>query len=270
MRNKWLTYIVLSIFLLILFFPLIYIVSSSFKESKNLFEYPFRLISDTFTYDNYMKAWRSAIKDYFWNSLIVALISTGSNVFFATIAGFTFAKYRFRGRNLIFSIIILTTIVPFDYNIIPLYIVIKKLGLINTYLGIALPGLVTSIGIFLMRQFAQQIPNELIEAARIDGASDYRIVFRLVFPLLKSGMATLAILTFLASWDNFLWAIISVSRSTLYTLPIGLSVLSGDPRSFDYPALMAGVVISIAPIIVMFLVFQKYIMESQISTGIKG
>lgn len=267
--ERLLEYTFLSLFLLLLLFPLVYLLSSSFKEVRNIFEYPFRLVSDTFTFNNYAKAWSSAIKDYVFNSLIIAAISTLSNIVFCTMAGYAFARYQFRGKTILFGIVLLTTIVPQDYSIIPLFLLINVTHLSNTYLGIALPNLVTPFGIFLIGQFARDIPREFIEAARIDGCTEYGILFRIAMPLLRAAITVLAIFSFFASWDNFFWPLIAATRKAFYTIPIGLASLTSD-TNYNPPVVMAGIVLSLVPILLLFFIFQRQIMESNIGSGIKG
>ncbi len=267
-RLKPFHYLFLSAFLLLLLFPLIFLLSSSFKESRYIFEYPFRLIAGTPTLDNFAKAWDSAISSFLWNSVVVAVGTTLTNILFCTMAGYALAKFRFPGRAFVLGVVLLTTIIPIDFNIIPLFVLARELGLVGTYLGIALPGIIYTFGAFMMMQFAQAVPDELLEAARLDGCSEYGIFFRIAFPLLGPPVTVLGVFSFFNSWDNFLWPAIVAIRDEKFTVPVGLASLIGN-RDYNVPVILAGITLSIIPVLILFAFFQRRIVENSLSAGIK-
>ncbi len=267
-NRKILHYLTLAAGLAVLLFPIVFLVSSSLKSSADVFRVPFEPIPSDPQFGNYAEAWDGVVRKFLINSVIVALITMVSNVIFCSLAGFALAKYQFRGRGAVIGFVLLTSIVPVDFNIIPLFILARELGLLSTYTGIALPGLVFSFGVFLMMQFAKSIPDDLLEAARIDGCSEIGLFFRIGFPLLRPGIAVLAIFTFFLSWDAFLWPAVSAIRDERFTLPIGLTSLMGN-RNFDAPLLMAAIAISLAPVLVLFAAAQRRIVENVQTSGLK-
>jgi multiple sugar transport system permease protein len=206
---------------------------------------------------------------YFWNSTLIAGLVTIANIVFTAAAGFALAKIRFTGRRVIFGIVLATLMVPTSVTLVPLYILISKLSLLNTYAGVILPLAAGPFGVFLMRQFMGQIPDELIEAAQVDGASWFRIFWRIAMPLSAAPAAVLGIFTFLGTWNAFLWPLIVLTDSDKYTLPIALALAAIGQNSTDYGLLMAGSVAIITPVVVVFLLFQRRFTESIAMTGIK-
>ena len=183
-------------------------------------------------------------------------------------AGYALAKFRFPGRAFVLGVVLLTTIIPIDFNIIPLFVLARELGLVGAYLGIALPGIIYTFGAFMMMQFAQAVPDELLEAARLDGCSEYGIFFRIAFPLLGPPVTVLGVFSFSNSWDNFLWPAIVAIRDEKFTVPVGLASLIGN-RDYNVPVILAGITLSIIPVLVLFAFFQRRIVENSLSAGIK-
>lgn len=273
MKNKSLKlfiYIFLLGLLLIQFFPIIWMLSSSLKQQSYINAVPWRIIPETFYWQNFSKVWNTAIKSYLVNSVIVAGIVMVSNMFIASLAAYALAKFDFKGRNLFFKFVMLTVMIPVDILAIPMFQQIKSYGLLNSYLGIAAPYLVTAFSIFLMKQGIAAIPNDYLEAARVDGYSEIFIFFKIVIPMVIPYLVSMVVFTFLTNWDNYFWPLIVASNQKLYTIPIGLSALATAKQYLDNGALLAGAVISVVPVLILFLFFQKQIMDTSVGSGIKG
>jgi multiple sugar transport system permease protein len=206
---------------------------------------------------------------YFLNSAIVSAVTVAANVLFSAMAGYALAKVPFRGRGLVFGCVVLAMTVPYVAVFVPQFVIIVQAGLVDTLAGIVLPMLVMPIAVFIMRQFASSVPDELLEAARIDGAGDVGVFFRIVLPLLGPAVATVAIFTFLNSWNYFLWPLVVAQSVDNYTLPVGLAVASAGANTTDYGVLLAGSVTILAPVLVLFLLLQRYFIQGIAATGLK-
>ncbi|HUU27977.1 MAG TPA: carbohydrate ABC transporter permease [archaeon] len=206
---------------------------------------------------------------FFINSLIVASVVTFFELFIASLAGFSFAKYDFKGKNIVFSAILSLLMIPQVVLVIPLFEVVVALDMVNTYRSLVLPFLVTPFGIFMMRQFCYSIPNDYIEAARVEGVGEFTIYLRIIIPLIKSAFALLGIFTFLRQWDMLLWPLITLSKQAMYTLAVGVSLLQTNVQ-VPYNALYAVTLLFSIPVIIMYLLFQRLIIESLTMSGIKG
>ncbi|NLX10813.1 MAG: carbohydrate ABC transporter permease [Chloroflexi bacterium] len=222
------------------------------------------------TTQNYYKVWRDIpVPRYFANSLLVSICTVALNLITCSLAAYPLAKIRFRGRSVVFSIILSTLVFPPQLLFIPLYVMaIKVFHFDDTFYGLILPFATSAFGIFLLRQIYQGIPDELLEAARLDGASEFGIWWRVLLPLIKPGLATLAIITFVNSWNDFLWPMLMLSDRDKFTLPLGLSYLRGF-FSGDLQSVAAGIVIATVPMIIFFLVFQKQFVRG-LSGAVKG
>jgi len=206
---------------------------------------------------------------YFLNSVVVALCTVVSVLFTSTLAGYAFAKFSFPGKRILFLFVLSTMMIPFQIRMVPLYIMVNSWKLSDTYTGLILPGLVDAFGIFLMRQFIASIPNDLIDAARIDGASEPGIFLRMILPLVQPALSALAIFTLIGNWEAFLWPLLITNKEYMRTLPIGLASFSGRYLSrFDLQ--MAASTIAILPMIVMFFVLQRRFIQGVTLTGLKG
>lgn len=203
------------------------------------------------------------------NSLIVAFAVTLWHVFFDTLAGYAFAKKQFPGRGLLFALILTTLMIPIHVTFIPLYIINRQLGLIDSLWALILPGTASVFGIFLMRQYIQTLPTELIDAARIDGASEFGVFRHVIFPLARPAMAALAIFTFVRSWNDFLWPVIALNRPQNYTLTVGVANLQGEFLT-DWGIIFSGAALAALPMIIFFLIFQKYFLEGVRMGALKG
>jgi putative chitobiose transport system permease protein len=197
------------------------------------------------------------------------LLTVGLNLLFCSLAAYPLARLEFRGRELIFSAIISTIMIPFQIVMIPLYILTVQLGLRNTYIGIIFPEIVSAFGIFLLRQAFGGVPKEMEEAARMDGCSELGLWWAVMIPAIRPALVTLAIFVFIGSWSDFLWPLIVIDRPELYTLPLGVATLAGT-FSLDWRLIAAGSVISIAPVLLLFLFLQRYIVPTESGSGVKG
>jgi multiple sugar transport system permease protein len=206
---------------------------------------------------------------YFFNSTLVAATCVAGNLLFSSMAGYAFAKLEFAGKRLLFGLVLTMLIIPGVTTFVPLFVLVSNLGLSNSYLGLILPFVVTPLGVFLMRQFINDIPDSLVEAARLDGAGDARIFWRVVVPLCRPPLATLAILTFLAQWNNFLWPLVIAQTEDHYTLPVALALFSVGANGTNYGLLLAGAVTVVTPVVLLFLVLQKQFIQGIANTGLK-
>jgi len=268
--KRTLVYAFLIVGLIITLMPFFWMLSTSLKVKSGIFSMPPQWIPKEITFSHYIKLFTQAnFFRFFLNSFIIAISVTVSSTFINSLAGFAFAKYRFPGRDHIFAILVIALMVPPQVTMIPNFLILKKLGMINSYLGLIVPATASVFAIFLIRQFVYAIPNSLIESARIDGCSEFGIYWRIILPLCKPVLATLAILTFMSSWNSFLWPLVIMIREDMYTLPVALANLNGQYTT-EYGLLMAGAVVVVIPVIIVFLAAQKYIIEGISTTGIKG
>lgn len=206
---------------------------------------------------------------YMLNSLIVSAATVITNVLFATMAGYALGKLEFPGQKLIFGCVLAAMMVPYIALFVPQFFIVVQMGLVNTLTAVVLPMAVMPIGVFIMRQFADSVPDELLEAARLDGASEFAIFFKIFLPLVGPAIATVAIITFLNSWNYFLWPLIVAQNQDTYTLPVGLAVASQGAKSTDYGLLLAGAIVVLLPVLILFLFLQKYFVQGIAGTGIK-
>ncbi|NQX65382.1 carbohydrate ABC transporter permease [Paenibacillus alba] len=276
MTDKYLPYrnllshLILIVAAIVLMFPFVWMLSGSFKDNLEVVRMPPNLIPDTFKFSNYVEITKFfPIYRFLGNSVAVSIITTAAQIVVCAMAAFVFAKIPFRGRETLFVLYLITMMIPMQVTMTPLFIVFQKLHLTNTYLGLILPGIFSAYGTFLLRQHIMTIPDPLIEAARMDGASYLRVFMSIILPLSKPALATLAIFAFMASWNNFLWPLIITSDKELMTLPIGLSKLQGRWAT-EWNILMAGNVISFIPIFIVFLFASRYFIKGMTMSGVKG
>lgn len=264
-------YALLSAIAIAMLIPLLWLIGTAFKSpTENIFQFPPQLFPSEPTLQNFVKVWQTnPFGQYLFNSTLVAVLTVSLNLLFCSLAAYPLARMKFRGRQLIFTGIISTIMIPFQIVMIPLYILTVQLGLKNTYLGIIFPSLASAFGIFLLRQAFQGVPKELEEAARIDGCSELGIWWHVMIPAIRPALVTLAIFVFIGSWSDFLWPLIVVDRPEYYTLPLGVAKLEGT-FSLDWRLIAAGSTISIAPVLLLFLVLQQYIVPTDAGTGVKG
>jgi multiple sugar transport system permease protein len=269
--NYLLLYTVVIIGLLIFCIPVYFMVTTSVKAEAEVFALPIHWIPREFKPENYPDAFATApFGRYFYNSVVVALATVASTLFFSALAGYGFAKFDFPGKNLAFLFVLSTMMIPFQILLIPLYVVVYNLGWTNNYAGLIVPGALSAFGVFLMRQFCLTLPEELLDAARIDGCGETGIFWRIVLPLLKPALASLAIITFLGSWNNFLWPLIVVNKSNLFTLPVGMTVFSQPMRAPYWTFIMAVSTVATVPVVIVFIALQKYFIQGVVISGMKG
>lgn len=251
-------------------FPLLWMVSVSFMPRGAASSYPPPLLPADATLENYrMLFTRHAAGRYMLNSAFVATCATLIALVLNTMAGYAFAKLRFAGRERVFQILLGALVIPAQVTMIPLFAMVKAMGLVSTYGGVIIPTMASVFGIFLVRQYALSLPDELLEAARIDGASEWRIFTTIVVPLLKPILITLGILTFLATWNDFMWPLIVLTEQKLHTLPVALAGLSREHVQ-DNELMMAGAVITIVPVLALFLALQRYYIAGILAGSVKG
>jgi multiple sugar transport system permease protein len=250
--------------------PFVWMLLGSFKTQGELLRRPVTWWPQDPTLDNYLRWFTELhIDRFFMNSLIVAVVTVLGNLLFCSMVGYALAKMDFAGKNVLFLLVMVTLMVPGVVTFVPLFVMVSKLGLVNTYPALILPFLVSPLGVFLMRQFMMGIPESLIEAARIDGAGELRTFAQIVMPLCGPPLATLGILTFLGSWNNFLWPLVAAQSEDKYTLPVALSLFSTGQNATDYGLLLAGAVLVIAPIVALFVALQRFFIQGVAATGIK-
>lgn len=248
--------------------PFVYMILGSFKENYELLtNSPELLPRDGFglrKYADLIESW--PILRNMLNSLVVSLATTVSVTFFSLLVGYSLAKFDFPGKGIVMVIIIATLMVPFEVRLVPQYVLFRDLGLLNSYVGLVLPSAISAFGIFLVRQFAQEsIPDELIEAARLEGTSEFRILRSIVAPVMSPALISLALLTFITSWNDFLWPLIAVTDSDLFTVSIALKSLADPTTQVDYGRVLAAAVISVIPVLVVFGLFNRKITEAVIA-----
>jgi multiple sugar transport system permease protein len=248
--------------------PFLWMVGTSLKPASELFETTFFPRNPTLA--NYGEVlFETELPRWYLNSLIVAVISTVSVVFFDTLAGYVFAKFEFPLKRIFFIAILSTLMVPTEMLIIPWYIMSVDFGWVDTYWGIAFPGIITAAGVFLMRQFMQGVPSDLLDAARIDGLSEFGIFWRIAVPIVKPAIAALAIFNFLGNWNAFIWPLIVTSSREMMTLPVGLSFFSFEGGA-DWHLIMTGATLSVVPLLAVVVIFQRHIIRGIALTGLKA
>lgn len=262
--------VLISIGAISMLIPFIWMLSTSLKTESEVFTFPATWLPETFKWQNYKDA--LSIGNFgriFFNSTFVALSTTILALIFNSMAAYAFAKYKFKGRNVIFVILLATMMIPGQVIMIPIYLLFRELHLLDSYAGLIIPGMASAFGIFMMRQFMVSIPDELIDAARMDGAGEIRIFFQLILPLLKAPLAALAIFTFMGSWNDYFRPLILISKENMKTLPLFLSSLSSGLYVQSWPLVMAATMIITLPIIIVFFSAQKYFIEGMALSGIK-
>ncbi|WP_438347362.1 carbohydrate ABC transporter permease [Paenibacillus sp. FA6] len=265
---QWSAGIVLAIGGILFILPFIWMILSSFKTESEVILIPPTLWPLDITFENYKNLFANMnFAVYLKNTLIIVLFAF-FGMFLNAMAGFGFAKYNFKWKNSIFFMVLATMMIPSQVTMIPVYLILNKMNLTNTMLGIVLPGLVGAFGIFLFRQFMTTIPDEIIEATRLDGASEFRTFMQIILPVSKPILAVQAILAFIGGWNSFLWPLIMANDERLYTLSVGLSLLKSQYGG-NFALQMAGATFMVMPIIIIFIIFQKSIIENYATTGLK-
>ncbi|MEV4084154.1 carbohydrate ABC transporter permease [Nonomuraea fuscirosea] len=268
-RQRAVVYLGLGVGLVLVAGPFLWTALSSVKPEQEIRRDPPTFWPQTWTLDNFAELFdRVDIGTAFANSTFIALVLVATNLLFCSMVGYAFAKLRFRGRNVAFALVLVQLAIPAIVLMMPQFVLIAKLGLVNTFIGIILPTVVTPLGVFMMRQFISDLPDELIDAARVDGAREFRIFFRIILPLCGPPLATLGLITFLGAWNNFLWPAVVAQSEDMYTLPVALNILNGHEAT-HYNLLVAGSVVVIAPILILFVFLQRFFIQGIATTGLK-
>ena len=268
--NVWI-YVLLFGGLVLMVGPFVWMVLGSLKPEVDFLQSPPTILPSALTTDNYGRLFDQLdFPRFFFNSSLIALLVTIGNLVFCPMLGYALAKLQWHGKRVIMGLVLATLMVPAGITLIPNFILMSSLGLVNTYPGLFLPFLAGPFGVFLMRQFMFGVPNELLESARIDGANEYRVFWAIVVPIAAPVLATLGILTFLGNWNSFLYPLVMAQSPQMYTLPVALATFATGQYQADHGMLMAGSVILVVPVLIVFIVFQRWITEGIATTGLKG
>lgn len=259
----------LAVGAVIMVFPLYWMLATAIRPASEIFEPLVRLIPQAVTMDNFINLWeRYPFLTWTINSTFIAVVAVIITVSINLMCGYVFAKFRFPGRDILFFAILGALMIPIQVILVPEFLVVSWMGLLNSPWGVILPRAAEAFGVFMVRQFMVSIPDELIEAARLDGASEMRIFLRIVLPLSKPIIAVLIIFTFMWRWNDFAWPLVVLTDQESFTLPLGLNLLRGDTNP-DWGGIMALALVSLLPMLVIFLVFQRYLVQGIASTGLK-
>ncbi len=253
--------------------PISWMISTSLRDPKNSFDLPPDFLPTAFHWQNYQAVISSPDIDFlrfFWNSLKIALLVTGAQIITCSMAGFAFGRLRFRGRDFLFGLFLASLMVPGTVTLIPSFILIRELNLMDTHWALILPGITSAFGVFLLRQHFMSLPQELVDAAKMDGAGYFRIYWQILLPLTGPALSALGIFTFLGAWNNFVGPLLFLRSWENYTFPIAIATLRGYMGSGNQSEVLAGIMISIFPILVVFLVAQRWIVQGAAITGMKG
>jgi multiple sugar transport system permease protein len=250
--------------------PMLWMVSASFMRPGEANHMPPPLWPGAPTPQHYLELFtRLSLLRNLLNSLLVATVTTTVSLVLNAMAGYAFAKLRFRGRDRVFGLLLIGMVVPAQVGMLPLFLMVQKIGLVNTPWGVMIPGLASIFGIFMIRQYALSIPDELLDAARVDGASEWKIFVTIVMPLLRPILSTWAVFSFMSQWNDFLWPLIVLSDEAKFTLPVALASLSGEHVQ-DTELMMAGAVVTVIPVLVLFLVLQRAYIRGVMMGSVKG
>lgn len=265
-----LTHVLLLVAALILTIPFLWMLSGAFKDTLEVVRMPPQFLPSKYNFDNFIEIRRYfPIERFLLNSIIVSVVTTFMQVLICAMSAYVFAKIKFKGSDIVFMLYLITMMIPFQVIMTPLYVIFQRLDLVDTYLGLVIPGVFSAYGTFLLRQHMMTIPNALLEAAHIDGSTYGGVFLRIILPLSKPALATLTIFSFMGAWNNFLWPLIIINSNNLMTMPLGLTMLTGR-WSTVWNVLMAGNVVSFIPIFIVFLFAQKHFIRGITMSGIKG
>ena len=249
--------------------PLLWMLSASLMPQGEATAFPPRIFPSRITFEHYADLFtRLSLGRAFLNSMFVATLATIASLLFNSMAGYAFAKLRFKGRDRLFAFLVLALAIPAQVAMLPLFLLLKSMGLVNTYVGVLIPYMATIYGMFLVRQFMVSIPDDLLAAARIDGASELRIYFSIVLPVARPVLATLAIFTFMSAWNDFMWPLIILTDDDHYTMPIAVANLLGE-HALDLELMMASAVLTVLPVLTLFFVLQKQYIAGMMAGSVK-
>ena len=265
-------YAVLIVFAIITLAPLAWGISTSLKPNEDVFGYPPQWIPENPRWSNYTEAWEIApFANFYWNSFYITTLIVIGQLFTSSMAGFAFARLRFPGRDKLFLLYLASLMIPSQVIMIPIFLMVKELGWVNSHLSLIVPTLATPFGIFLFRQFFLGIPEDLVDSAKLDGCSPFGVYRRIFLPLAKPALATLAIFTALSTWNSFLWPLILIRSPELYTVTQGLGLLRGMIQfRVSWELVLAGTVTALIPIVIVFMFAQRYFIEGITLSGLKG
>ena len=263
-------HVVLVLGALVTLTPLLWMVSASFMSPGESNSFPPRLLPQVPTLQNYVDLFtRLNLARYLLNSTLVAVSATLISLIINSMAGYAFAKLRFAGRERVFHVLLAALVIPGQVGMLPLFLLLRAMGLVNTMVGVVVPFMAGIFGIFMIRQYALSIPDDLLDAARVDGAGEYRIFWNIVVPVIQPILVTLAVFTFLSAWNDFMWPLIVLSDDAKYTLPVALASLSGEHVQ-DTGLMMAGSVLTVLPVVVLFIVLQRAYIRGVMMGSVKG
>jgi multiple sugar transport system permease protein len=273
-QKRWLTvalYAALVIICALLLAPFVLVLFGAFKTQGEFMSNPGGWLPESFAnVSNFVALFtEGGFGQYFVNSMIVSSVTVIGNVLFSSMAGYALAKLPFRGSKIVFAAVMFAMTVPYVAVFVPQFLVVAQLGLVDTLAGMIAPMLVMPVAVFIMRQFAISVPDEILDAARMDGASEYGAFFRIFLPLLGPAVATVAIFTFLSSWNYFLFPLVVAQSEGTYTLPVGLAIASQAANTTDFGILLAGAVVLLLPVLILFLLLQRYFIQGVAATGLK-
>lgn len=265
-----LAYVVLILLAVVAVGPLLWMVSTSLKSNASAIQYPPKWIPDHWQWSNYTSLFDELpMGRWIFNSIFISSAVVFFQLLFCSMAAFAFSRLEFRGRDAIFFLFLGSMMIPYQVTLIPQYVLFSKLGWLNTYQGLILPNVSAPLGVFLLRQFFLTVPKDIEDAARIDGASWFRIYWQIILPLSKAALITFGVFSFIGMWGDFLWPLVSIDSSTLYPVTLGLAFLNGTYAT-DWPRLMAGDVITLVPLILLYGCVQRYFVQGIAVTGLKG
>ncbi|MDQ0253338.1 multiple sugar transport system permease protein [Evansella vedderi] len=252
----------------IMIFPFVWMVSTSLKTALDV--YTLSIFPENPTFGNYLRIFQDTLfGKWFINSIIIAVVTTLSVAFFDTLVGYIIAKFKFIGKTIIFIAILSTLMVPTEMLIIPWYLMSSQFGWVDNYWGLLFPGLMTGFGVFLMKQFMEGIPDDLLDAARVDGLGEFKIFWKIAIPQVWPAISALCIFTFLSNWNAFLWPLIVLESAEIFTLPVGLSFFASGEFESQWELIMAGATITALPLILVFFLLQRHIIKGITLTGLK-
>jgi multiple sugar transport system permease protein len=272
-RSIWhgFLYVIVVITMMTMVFPLLWMVSTSFKTYETALEFPPKPIPPFLNWQSYVNVLSTTnLPLFFRNTAVYAIVGTALELMLAVLGGFAFAKYKFPGSGIIFSFILATMMIPGQVTLIPVFLILKRLKWLDSFWALIVPGIASPFGIFLIRQFGRGIPDELIEAARIDGCPEVRILTQIFVPLCLPAITTLAVLAFMGRWNDLFWPLIVTTSDKMQTLQLQLTKISRTLYDTIWNELMAGMTMACIPIIALYIVFQRYFTQGIVLTGLKG
>lgn len=269
MVNKVVLHITLVLLAILFLIPVIWVALSAFKSGSELFAWPPTIWPKRFVLDNFLAAFEKGnFGLYFWNSTFSTVVSTIITLIINCMAGYAFAKFRFKGNNVLFLAFIATLMIPLEVIMVPIFQVLKAFGLYNSIWGIIIPPAATPTGVFMMRQYLLSVPDALLHAARIDGATEWQIFYRIIVPIAKPVLAVLTIFSFMWRWNDFLWPLLVINNPKLYTVQLAIANFNGQ-FAVDWNSLLAMAVVTMIPVLIIFLIFQKHFVKGMVISGMK-